>query len=298
LVNQTVCLVEPAPEDPQHGPTSRHHHSSLGVTSHDYLSFIRSQCRFGFGDPAQLHQADEAPEQAAACPGVVTGCPSQIDDLGPGRQAVLGAGRIPKGVQPGVEHLGEHLAIPRPAGQIERLIDERAAAGPGSRVADQFAGQPSQQASPHGVVECSHQGTLQKTGQFHVHVEKRRLRLGLERQVDQRIVAITQIRQATGQSQSRTGQSPGGHPQGPAGASRGTTDHRPQVLLVQPAEPDLLAHPDGLARGGHQRGRRRGHPGGQDRQHLDRLTSPPIDVVDQDQPAGAACQLSRRPIKS
>ena len=55
----------------------------------------------------------------------VAGGPGQIDDFRPGREPVLGASRVPQGVQPGVEDLGQRSRVRGAARQLECLVGQR-----------------------------------------------------------------------------------------------------------------------------------------------------------------------------
>ena len=220
--------------------------------------------------------------------------PGQVDDLGPGRQPGLRAGRVPQRVQPGVEDFGQRARVPGQPGQPERLVGQGPPPHRGRGVTEQFAGQPGQHPGPGGVVPSPFGRHLEQPDQVRVHVEERRGRRRPQGQVDDGVLGGGEPGQLSRQRQGRPRQAARRHPQRPP-RSRLAHRFRPrfagcadqyrlgEIRLAQPGQPQLARQPQRRGRGGDHRGAGGRAPRGHHREHGGGLEPATVQVVDHDQ---------------
>ena len=128
LGHQLAANVKSPAQHGQHGVPRQRHGQGFGIAGRVRSALEGAERYFCLADPGQLHQRDEAPEQARSLADPVTRGPSKLDQRSRRFQAVRGAGRIPQRIQARVEYFGQHRVITRMPGQAQRLIRQGSAA--------------------------------------------------------------------------------------------------------------------------------------------------------------------------
>ncbi len=276
----------------------RHHDHRFGVPRRGGFSFEGGERRFGVGHASQLHQGYEPPELAVAFAPVITGGPGQVDDFRPGRQPVRRARRIPQGVQPGVQHLGQRAGVRGTAGQLQGFVGQGPAPCRRRRVIEQLAGQPGEHPGPEGVVCRAADSHLQQPDQVGVDVEESCRRWRPQCQVNHWVVVFSEVGQLLRQLAGHPGPPSRRYPQRMGRLLVKAAGRQAEVLFAQRPQPQHRPQPQGRGRrDDHRRGRGGAADGDGTQKHLGRVRPTAIDVIDHDQPGGSRHQMTGRAVE-
>ena len=296
LRDQRLRIVEPAAHRRQHRVAGYDHHPGCRVARGAGLPVELGQRGLRLSDPAQLHQRHEPPEQAPALALQIRRPARQVDDLARGREPVQRAAGIPQRVQPRVEHLGQHRAIPAAPGQDQGVLDKCAPPARRIGVAQQRMGQPGQQPGPGTVLGHPAQRRFQQPDQPGIDLQEPLARHSAQGQRHNRITGRAGV-EGRRQRAGRTRQPPGGHPQRVAHLVPFLSSHHTDRGGAQRAQPHLAADAQRHPRRHQHRDRRPDHPARQHRQHRHRIRPTPVQVIDDDQPARTRAQRHRCAVK-
>ena len=284
LGHELAASVKPPAQHGQHRVPRQRHGQGFGIAGRVRSALEGAERYFCLADPGQLHQRDEAPEQARSLADPVTRGASKLDQRSRRFQPVPGAGRIPQRIQARVEHLGQHRVITCMPGQAQRLIREGSPARQGKRVAEELAGHPCEQHGPAAVVRCPREGCFEQPDQAVVYMEKLTALHCVQGKVHKRITPGGQTLELARQLARRTRQSARGDPDSVPLRGRPVADDRRQLALIKPGKLRVTAHPKRRCRRGHDRGRANDNPRCDERKYLQRIRAPDIKIVDDDQP--------------